>query len=177
MVDENDDLDLEQYEAVYEFQQNQLEQAKSQSIRLDDKASKYLTFTALIITAVGIFAKEYFFDSQISDHSFLFYLIIIFIALSVLSLMCISRFLFICLKVNEVEKLSSKIAMVEYWLDYPRTTIYYELSKQLSGIIDKYDLANSTKVENLNKAFEEIKTCGLLLLVSVILIVLDLALK
>lgn len=177
MTDHNNDFDIERYKAVYEFQQKQFEQAKNQSVRLDDKASKYLTFTALIVTAISIFTKEYFFDFKINDHSYIFYLIFTTIVLSVLSLICIARFLFMCLRVNEVEKLSSKISMVDYWLDHPREAIYYELSKQLSGIIDKYDSANSTKVENLNKAFKEIKFCGLLLFISVILIVLDVIIK
>ena len=176
-TNDGNEFDVDQYKAVYEFQQKQFEQAKNQSVRLDDKASKYLTFTAIIITAISIFAKEYFFGSSDDGHSLLFYPILLTIMLSVISLIVISRFLFICLKVNEVEKLSSKISMVEYWLDNPKSTIYYELSKQLSGIIDKYDSANSAKVKNLIKAFNEIKFCGLLLLVSVLLIVIEVILK
>lgn len=177
MSEDKNDFDVEQYKAVYEYQQKQFEQAKNQSIRLDDKASKYLTFTALIITAISLFAKQYFFDINAEEHSILFYLILVAIFFSLLSLIVISRFLFLCLKINEVEKLSSKIEMVEYWLNHPKEAVYYELSKQLSGIIGKYDAANEFKVKNLNKAFEEIKFCGLLLLVSVILIAIEVILK
>ena len=177
MSEEKKELDVEQYKAVYEYQQKQFEQAKNQSIRLDDKASKYLTFTALIITAISLFAKQYFFDTKADDYSILFYLILTSIILSLFSLITIARFLFLCLRVNEVEKLSSKLEMVEYWLDNPKESVYYELSKQLSGIIDKYDSANEFKVQNLNKAFDEIKFCGLLLLGSVILIAIEVIIK
>ena len=53
------------------------------------------------------------------------------------------------------------------------TTIYYYLSIDMAEIIQTYEDRNAIKVEYLNKAFGEIKSCGLMFVLTVLLIIVD----
>lgn len=170
MADE-DQFDKEVYKALYEFQLKGLESVKALHAKHEDKAAKYLTFTSIIIAAVSIFSKQYLFD--VANKSFIFYIIVLLMVLVFLSLSSIARNLFHVLEVSKVGKLENNKNMVNYFTQNELTTIYYYLSIDMAEIIQTYEDRNAIKVEYLNKAFGEIKFCGLMFVLTVLLIIVD----
>lgn len=170
MADE-DQFDKEVYKALYEFQLKGLESVKALHAKHEDKAAKYLTFTSIIIAAVSIFSKQYLFD--VANKSFIFYIIVLLMVLVFLSLSSIARNLFHVLEVSKVGKLENNKNMVHYFTQNELTTIYYYLSIDMAEIIQTYEDRNTIKVEYLNKAFGEIKSCGLMFVLTVLLIIVD----
>lgn len=169
----NDDkkFDQETYKALYEFQLKGLESIKALHAKHEDKAAKYLTFTSIIIAALSIFLKQYLFDS--SDKNLFFYLILAFITLIFISLCAIARNLFQVMEVSKVGKLENNQKMIDFFTQYDLSTVYYNLSVDLAKVIKIYEDKNTEKVDYLNKAFKEIKFCGLMFLITVLLIILS----
>lgn len=90
-----------------------------------------------------------------------------------LSLSCIARNLFHVMRVSRVEKLANDKDMVVFFTQNELVTIYYNLSNDLANVIKTYEDRNIVKVEYLNKAFKEIKFCGLMFILTVLLIIVD----
>lgn len=169
----NDDkkFDQETYKVLYEFQLKGLESIKALHAKHEDKAAKYLTFTSIIIAALSIFSKQYLFDS--SDKNLFFYLILALITLIFISLCAIARNLFQVMEVSKVGKLENNQEMIDFFTQYELSVVYYNLSVDLAKVIKIYEDKNAEKVNYLNKAFKEIKFCGLMFLTSVLLIILS----
>lgn len=170
MTEENQ-FDREVYKTLYEFQLKGLDNVRALHAKHEDKAAKYLTFTSIIIAAVSIFSKQYFFD--VESKSFIFYAIIALMVLVFLSLSNIARNLFHVLEVSEVEKLGNNKDMVNFFTQNDLETIHYNLSNDLASVIKTYEERNTIKVNYLNKAFKEIKFCGLMFVITVLLIIAD----
>lgn len=170
MADE-EKFDKEVYKTLYEFQLKGLESVKALHAKHEDKAAKYLTFTSIIIAALSIFSKQYFFD--VENKSFIVYVILFLMVLVFLSLSSIARNLFHVLQVSKVGKLENNQNMVDYFTQNELTTIYYYLSIDMAEIIRTYEERNAIKVNYLNKAFAEIKFCGLMFIITVLLIIVD----
>jgi hypothetical protein len=85
----------------------------------------------------------------------------------------IARNLFHVLEVSKVGKLENNKNMVHYFTQNELTTIYYYLSIDMAEIIQTYEDRNAIKVEYLNKSFGEIKFCGLMFVLTVLLIIVD----
>lgn len=168
---EEDQFDKEAYKTLYEFQLKGLDSVKALHAKHEDKAAKYLTFTSIIIAAMSIFSKQYLFD--VENKSYVFYVIIFLMVLIFLSLSSIARNLFHVMEVSKVEKLANDKDMVVFFTQNELVTIYYNLSNDLANVIKAYEDRNIVKVEYLNKAFKEIKFCGLMFVLTVIFIIVD----
>jgi len=166
-----DQFDKEVYKTLYEFQLKGLESVKALHAKHEDKAAKYLTFTSIIIAAMSIFSKQYLFD--VEKKSFIFYLIVVLMIFVFLSLSSIARNLFHVLEVSKVGKLENNKDMVNYFTQNELPTIYYYLSIDMAEVIKTYEDRNTIKVNYLNKAFMEIKFCGLMFVLTVLLIIVD----
>lgn len=168
---EEEEFDKEVYKTLYEFQLKGFDSVKALHAKHEDKAAKYLTFTSLIIASLGIFSKQYLFDSH--DRGFLFFVIVLLIVLIFISLCCIARYLFHVLEVGNVGKLDNTERIVSYFTQNELVTIYYNLSQDLSTAIKMYEDRNEIKVSYLKSAFKEIKFCGLMFVLTVLLIIID----
>lgn len=167
----SDDLDKDSYKVLFEYQTKQLDLIKARYAGLENKASKYLTFISLIIAAISIFSKQYLFDNV--DKNTLYYIILALIILTFLSLCSIARFLFQVLKVESVGKLDTSKDTLKLFVDHKIEHVYYNLSKRIVEVVDLYEAGCSVKVDYLKRAFSEIKFCGLLFILTVILIIID----
>lgn len=88
--------------------------------------------------------------------------------------MCsIARFLFQVLKVESVGKLDTSKDTLKLFVDHKIEHVYYNLSKRIVEVVDLYEAGCSVKVDYLKRAFSEIKFCGLLFILTVILIIID----
>ncbi|MFW2080461.1 hypothetical protein ACNPQK_05670 [Acinetobacter guillouiae] len=168
---EEDQFDKEVYKTLYEFQLKGFESVKALHAKHEDKAAKYLTYTSLIIAAVSIFSKQYLFDN--SEKGILFYIIVFLIFIVFASLCCIARFLFHVIEVSNVGKLDNSEEMVKFFTQNDLVPIYYHLSNDLAIAIKMYESRNEIKVDYLKRAFKEIKFCGLMFVLTVILIIID----
>lgn len=171
MTDKNIEYDKDTYKALYDFQIKELDNVRAHHSRLEDKASKYLTFTSIIIAALSLFLKQYLFDSGNSGLSYI--LVVLLMLATFISLCCIARFLFHVVEVGNVGKLDTSEEMIKLFATQDLPVVQYNLSKDLSKIIEMYEINNSNKIDYLKKAFKEIKFCGLLLVLTVILIIID----
>lgn len=171
MTDKNIEYDKDTYKALYDFQIKELDNVRAHHSRLEDKASKYLTFSSIIIAALSLFLKQYLFDS--GNSGWLYILVVILMLVTFISLCCIARFLFHVVEVGSVGKLDTGEKMIKLFATHDLPVIQYNLSTDLSKIIKMYESNNSNKIDYLRKAFKEIKFCGLLLVLTVILIIVD----
>ncbi|WP_284115679.1 hypothetical protein [Acinetobacter pittii] len=167
----SEELDKDSYKALYEYQTKQLDLIKSRYARLEDKASKYLTYISLIVAALSIFAKEYLFGAQ--PKGILFYIVIFLIILNFFSLCAIARFLFQAIRVESVAKLDTGLETVRLFVEHELPHVYYNLSKRIVEVIDLYEEGCKIKVGYLKRAFSEIKFCGIMFIITVILIIID----
>lgn len=171
-----DEFDKETYKTLFEFQLKGLDSVKALHAKHEDKASKYLTFTSIIIAAISIFSKQYLFDN--ANKGILFYFIVFLMVLIFLSLCVIARNLFHVLEVGEVGKLDNSQDMINFFTGADNLPlIQFNLSKDIAEIIRRYEKRNKIKVDYLNSAFKEIKFCGLMFVLTVILIVFDTIIK
>ncbi len=120
---------------------------------------------------MSIFSKQYLFD--VENRSFIVYVIVVLMVLVFLSLSSIARNLFHVLEVSKVGKLENNQKMINYFTQNELTTIYYYLSIDMAEVIKTYEDRNEIKVNYLNKAFKEIKSCGLMFVLTVLLIIVD----
>ena len=82
------EVDISKYAALYEYQKNQFSIVKGHYEKLEDKATKYLTYLSIFITAFSLLAKYYFIDTNIKAPFFLTCLTSLYLALT---------FIFVCL--------------------------------------------------------------------------------
>ncbi|WP_277561393.1 hypothetical protein [Acinetobacter beijerinckii] len=134
-------------------------------------ALQVLLCPSIIIAAMSIFSKQYLFD--VENRSFIVYVIVVLMVLVFLSLSSIARNLFHVLEVSKVGKLENNQKMINYFTQNELTTIYYYLSIDMAEVIKTYEDRNEIKVNYLNKAFKEIKSCGLMFVLTVLLIIVD----
>ena len=64
------EVDISKYAALYEYQKNQFSIVKGHYEKLEDKATKYLTYLSIFITAFSLLAKYYFIDTNIKAPFF-----------------------------------------------------------------------------------------------------------
>ena len=171
MTDKNIEYDKDTYKALYDFQIKELDSVRAHHSRLEDKASKYLTFTSIIIAALSLFLKQYLFDSE--QIGLLYILVVSLMLITFVSLCCIARFLFHVVEVGSVGKLDTGEEMIKLFATKDLPVVQYNLAKDLSKVIKMYEENNSNKIDYLKRAFGEIKFCGLLLVLTVILIIID----
>lgn len=153
MTDKNIEYDKDTYKALYDFQIKELDNVRAHHSRLEDKASKYLTFTSIIIAALSLFLKQYLFDSGNSGLSYI--LVVLLMLATFISLCCIARFLFHVVEVGNVGKLDTSEEMIKLFATQDLPVVQYNLSKDLSKIIEMYEINNSNKIDYLKKAFKE----------------------
>lgn len=160
---------------LYEYQLKQYDYVKAQTIRLDDKSAKYLTFISLIMATTGIISKYYFFD--IKDLKFLSFevLPIIFIVLSFLAMGQILTSLFRSIKVTDVGKLSAGTEMISFIKTNSQCDIYEGLADDLATIVKSYEVSIKNKTTFLDKAFKETATLGILLILLLFSIIIDMS--
>lgn len=172
---DNDKLELEKSKFLYEYQLKQYDYVKAQTVRLDDKSAKYLTFITLIMAMIGIMAKHYFFDIDNLKLISFTTLPIILIVLSFISISCILRWLFISIQITDVGKLSANTEMINFIKTNSQIHIYEGLSEDLSTIVHTYEKSISNKRVMLEKAFRETKTLGVILIILLFSIVIDMS--
>ena len=172
---DNDKLELEKSKFLYEYQLKQYDYVKAQTVRLDDKSAKYLTFITLIMAMIGIMAKHYFFDIDNLKLISFTTLPIILIVLSFISISCILRWLFISIQITDVGKLSANTEMINFIKTNSQIHIYEGLSEDLSTIVHTYEKSISNKRDMLEKAFRETKTLGIILIILLFSIVIDMS--
>ncbi|MFW1850100.1 hypothetical protein ACG9XR_05945 [Acinetobacter guillouiae] len=146
-------LKSERLKFLYEYQTKQNDHARAQTVRLDDKAAKYLTFVTIVMATIGIISRYYLFE--ISVYSFTTYLPVVCLCLAFALILNISRLLFSSLKIAEVTKFSTDIKMNQYIIGTDMDVVYEELSEDLSTINQTYLNSLENKKIFLEKAFKE----------------------
>lgn len=170
---ESKKLMLEKLKLLYEYQFKQFDHAKAQSARLDDKASKYLTFASLLVAILSIFAKSYIVDVKTIEFWSFKTCVIFLIFSSFIQISVVIRHLFACMKITKVAKLSSDLAMQNFIKTNEISDIYDGLSEDLGESINKYENSNEEKVKELEDAYSHMVHCGYILILLMIFIILD----
>lgn len=165
------EVDSEKYKLLYEYQKNQFDIAKNHYSKLEDKASKYLTFLGIVITAYTLMSKFYIFDYQIdAPKSFSYYFIFLYIGTTFCLLCDCSATLFKCLKVEDVSRPSGSQMMIDYIENNERNSVYKGLAQHYKETIESYLEKNEIKANLLKKSYEKIRLCSTSLVFMIILI-------
>lgn len=170
--DKEAELHSEKLKFMYEFQCEQYDIAKSQTARLDDKATKYLTFVAVVMATLGIISRYYFFE--IYKYNIFSIASVAFLGLAFLLILNISRLLFSSLKVMEVFKLPTGVNINEYIMTNKLDKVYEGLSSDLSEINKSYEISLKNKKEILEKAYQSTAILGFILVLLLISMLFDL---
>lgn len=171
---ENEDFSLriENLKFLYEFQNKQYEHVKAQTVRLDDKAAKYLTFITIVMATIGIISRYYFFE--ISQYNLFSKLSVFFLCIAFAVILNISRLLFSSIKVTEVFKLQTDPEMNEYISKNNLDEVYLGLSNDLSQINKSYASSLVNKKKILDNAYKEITFLGIVLVLLLTSIIIEL---
>ncbi|MGR2826335.1 hypothetical protein FY048_12545 [Acinetobacter sp. 1124_18A] len=167
------ELNSENLKFLYEYLSKQYEHVKTQTVRLDDKATKYLTFVTIVMATIGIISRYYFFE--ISSYSFISTLPIIFLCISFFLILHISRYLLLVLKVTDVNKFSATSQMNSYIKTNNIDVIYEGLSDDLSTIIESYERSLANKKKKLEKSYRATSILGVILILLLFSIIIDLS--
>ncbi len=167
-------IDSEKYKLLYEYQKSQFEIAKNHYSKLEDKASKYLTFLGIVITAYTLISKFYLFDYKINDaKNWLYYIIFIYICITFYLLCDCARTLFNCLKVEDLSRPSSSKTMIDYIEANNRNTVYLGLSHHFKASIESYHEKNKIKSDLLKQSHEKISLSSGSLAIVIVLIFIN----
>ena len=172
LKDKEAEIHTEKLKFMYEFQCEQYDIAKGQTARLDDKATKYLTFVTIVMATLGIISKYYFFE--ISQYNFYSKASVFFLCVAFVLILNISRSLFLSLKVKELYKLSTGADMNNYIITNKLDDVYEGLSNDLSKINDSYASSAQSKKKFLEYAYKETSFLGIVLVLLLVSIMVDL---
>lgn len=165
------EIDSEKYKLLYEYQKNQFDIVKNHYSKLEDKASKYLTFLGIVITAYTLMSKFYIFDYQINEPTdFIYYIIFTYIGITFYLLCDCSATLFKCLKVEDVSRPSGSQLMIDYIEENERNSVYRGLAHHYKESIESYLEKNELKANLLRLSYEKIRLCSSSLVVMIVLI-------
>lgn len=166
------EVDIAKYEALYEYQKNQLAVVKSHYEKLEDKAIKYLTYLSIFITAFSLLAKYYFIDEEIKVPIFLISLTSLYFSLTFIFVCLASGKLFSCIQVKDVFQVNTSEEMIAYFQENKIATVYLGLAHHYKDVISTYTEKNHEKAKLLQNAFEHIRLAGASLVIVIILIIL-----
>lgn len=166
------ELNSENLKFLYEYLSKQYEHVKAQTARLDDKATKYLTFVTIVMATIGIISRYYFYE--ISSYSFMSTIPVIFLCVSFALILHISRYLLLVLKVADVNKFSGQKEMNDYIKTNSIDNVYQGLSEDLSTIIQSYDRSLVNKKKFLEKSYGATTILGIILILLLLSIIIDL---
>lgn len=167
------EIDSEKYKLLYEYQKNQFEIAKNHYSKLEDKASKYLTFLGIVITAYTFISKFYIFDyPEIGTKNFFYYIVLLYVGTTFYTLCDCSGTLFKCLRVEDVSRPSGSQEMIDYIENNERNSVYRGLAQHYKESIESYLIKNKIKSELLQKSYEKIRLASSSLVLTITLIFL-----
>ena len=161
---------IEKQKVLFEFYKSELDVIKGDFYKLEDKASKYLTALTLLTTVLVVLVKDVF--EGIGFNLMSFSMLSIFV-LIILSSAASWRFVFMILRPMDVKELPSYMRIVDYFNNTRLEEFYYGITHSYIGVIESYKACTNEKSDYLKRAFSEIKTTGLLIIVLIILIMLD----
>lgn len=173
VADKNNELDIELYKALYEFQVKQYDIARARYARYEDKALKHLTFTSIIITVVTLLAKHYLIDTEQVDKVIWDHLILTMLFVCFISLCVVVRNLLMVMRTTDVERLDTSMDMIDFFTKNDRSTVYYNLAIDFSEAIKSYEIQNTEKTIYLKKASTELRASGLIFIFAIIMILIS----
>lgn len=165
------EVDKEKFKTLYEYQRHHFDIVKSHYEKLEDKATKYLTYVSIFITAFSLLAKYYFIDETVKPNIF-FYFTSFYSLLTFILLCQAFDKLFSCLQVKEVFQVNTSSEMIKYFEDNKRESVYLGLAHHYKNVIQSYIEKNNEKAELLQDSFRYIKNAGGSLVVMIVLVIL-----
>ncbi|MGQ9372690.1 hypothetical protein ACUM6W_02395 [Acinetobacter tandoii] len=161
---------IEKQKALFDFYKSELEIIKSDFYKLEDKASKYLTALTVLTTVLLVLIKDVLDGIELS-------LISIFMIGTFFLIVCSAaaswRFVFMIMKPMDVKGFPADERYVEYFNKVKLEQFYYGIIHTYIEVIESYKSCTQEKAEYLKRAFSEIKTTGLLMVILIMLIMLD----
>lgn len=161
---------IDKQKALFDFYKSELEIIKSDFYKLEDKASKYLTALTVLTTVLLVLIRDVFYKIELNFISI--FMIGVFL-LIVCSAAASWRFVFMIMKPMDVKGLTADKRYVEYFNRVRLEEFYYGIIHTYIEVIESYKCSTEEKAVYLNRAFSEIKTTGLLIVILIILILLD----
>ncbi|MCF1280700.1 hypothetical protein [Acinetobacter pittii] len=173
MASNKENLDIEVYKTMYDFQLKEYDSARARYARHEDKASKYLGIASIIIAAVSVLIKYYLIDLKVAEKIFIDNITILLLFICFISLCVVIRNLLQVMQTVDVEKLDTSLKMIDFFTQHEKTSIYYNLARELSFAIDSYEVQNKIKITFLRKAFDELKVSGLIFIGAILTILIS----
>ena len=162
----------ELYKALCEYQKTQFEDEKSQYFKLEDKSSKYLTFLNIFIP-LYIFCFTYFLkDLPESTNSFLKYLLISTVVLSLIAFCSAWSLIFRSLKLMSVPKMPSDQNLMNLYYKNTLSDLYLYTADRYRQAIDVYKSVNNEKIKLINRTYSDIAFGSWIFVISILMLLI-----
>lgn len=147
----------EKYKVLYEYFRLQFEDEKGQYFRLEDKASKYLTFLNLFIP-IYIFGFTFVLSKIPKDINCLVNFSLLFgIAFSFLCFCSSWSFIFRSLRLMDIPKMPADREVIDFFHIHENLESIYCFQAELySQGISSYKSVNDNKIRLINLAYKDI---------------------
>lgn len=166
-----DELDIEKYKFLFDYFKSQYEIAMQSYHKLEDKAAKYLTLLAILVTAYSLIAKTIFLDTVI-ECKWYYFILYFLMLLTLVAIGSAWRYIFNCISLNQVARMPNEQPIVDWVNENTRAGVYLGLVSNYQECIKVYEEHNKIRTENLNNAFKEIKFSGLVFGISLLYLII-----
>lgn len=161
------------WEFLYQYAVKALDQDIERFHNLDDKISKFITIITIIIS-VFVATIPFVFKNHVPPKSIYEYLFMILLFFTFIALCSAWSFLFRALKLTDVPRMPFNDDIISLFKDDKKNTdrILLALSQSCLKAFEKHKEVNKTKVDHLNKAYDDIFWASSFIIADLFFIVL-----
>lgn len=153
---------VDRYKVLFDFYKSEYDSLRNEYYKVEDKASKYLTFLSVLSGAFLLLFKDSIERVELNPLNIL---MLFLLTLLVITLSTSWRFIFMSIATIELKNIPFNNENIEYFDKNYLDVFYYSMAKQYVEVIDSYKSAIKIKTDFLSKAFSEVKITGLILLI------------
>ena len=163
------EIDTEKYKLLFEYQKSLYEEEINRYRRLEEKAMKYLSAITFAMGAY-IFLVRWAIDKILPPSNLLEYLITVSIIFTFLCFISSWSLVFRAIKLSNIVKMPSNEAIIEYFKENTKETVYLGLSRKYSEAIVEIEKYYAIKLDFVKKSYNDIAGTVWALSISVMLI-------
>lgn len=163
------EIDTEKYKLLFEYQKSLYEEEINRYRRLEEKAMKYLSAITFAMGAY-IFLVRWAIDKILPPSNLLEYLITVSIIFTLLCFISSWGLVFRAIKLSNIVKMPSNDAIIEYFKENTKETVYLGLSRKYSEAIVEIEKYYAIKLDFVKKSYNDIAGTVWALSISVMLI-------
>jgi hypothetical protein len=150
-----DDVDLEKYKLLYEYQKDQFEKEIERFRRLEDKATKYLSSMTIAMGAY-LFLARWAIENTIPPKGPIEWCVVISMISTFVAFMSSFSFFLRTTNLSGIVKMPADSALIDYFHENQRPTVLLGLSKKYADGVARMEESYEIKLGFVKKTYSEI---------------------